>query len=588
MESATLPQQVTELPHARIKTYAEAAKIELARREFLKGNPLPYVRMQWGESIILDDFQIDMLRSLADPLIREVWVKGNTGCGKGGAAGIGVCAYFDLFADARVVITRDKYETAVGVMLSEVGKWFRRMRFPPDAVVRSEQIVSPTNPQHSISCANPMKSEGFAGVHSEHVLFLFDEATAVPDDRYSLSETQATKFLALANPRTTGGAFYDAFHAGVANPDETQTVLGPHGWRRLITVDGEQMLNVRRKCLSRPVAPAGGITVCNRRYHPGEKLTDEDFKLCKPIIPGQTCFDQYMGLCQNSNPDFVACYAHGRFPQEDPDRQVIFGKWLIAPANLWNRFQRAWARCENHEGERRLRELLNKWHPVQAFGFDVGLSDAGDYSTLTVGGFRGVRQQHEFQSKNVRDLVDWVISTAATYGVTLTHGGVPVGMDCDGIGEPIAQAMEARGIRVIHINGNAKSEVDPLKYWNMRAEAYGELGERLNPVARWTYKMTPEGDVSKVDRSMVFLIPPDEELRRQIRAHEKIFPQSDSMKYKITPKTKSPGNEDDNKIKSVKEKLGRSPDNSDSLVYFFRALQHRGADLSEWLARGAF
>lgn len=579
---------IAQLPHGQLKAYADAAKLELARREFLKGNPLPYVRYQWGESIVLDDFQVDMLRSLADPLIREVWVKGNTGCGKGGAAGIGVCAYFDLFEDARVVITRDKYETAVGVMLSEVVKWFKRMRCPPDAIVRSEQIVSTTNAQHSISCANPMKPEGFAGVHSEHVLFLFDEATAVPDDRYSLSETQATKFLALANPRTTGGAFFNAFHDNVNEPDATQTVLGPHGWRRLITVDGEQMLNVRRQCLSRPVSPPGGITVCGHRYAPGEKIPDDHYRHCKAIIPGQTCYDQFMGLKQNPNPDFVACFAHGRFPQEDPDRQVIYGRWLVAPGKLWERWRRAWQRCENHEGEAKLRALLNKWHPVQAFGFDVALSASGDASTLTAGGFRGVRNQHEFKSKNVRELVDWVIETAATYNVTLTDRSVPVGMDCDGIGEPIAQAMEARGIRIIHINGNAKSEVDSLTYVNMRAEAYGELGARLKPDGRWTYEMTPDGDVSREDRSMLFLIPPHAELLRQIRAHEKIFPQSDSMRYKINPKDKSPGNEDDNRIKSVKEKIGRSPDNSDSLVYFYRALQHRGASLEEWLDKGAF
>lgn len=584
---ASLPQ-VLDLPHETLKTYAEAAKFELARREFLRGNPLPYVRIQWGDGIILDDFQVDMLRSLADPLIREVWVKGNTGCGKGGAAAIGICAYFDLFDDARVVITRDKYDTAVGVMLSEVGKWFRKMRIPPDAAVLSEQIVSRINPQRCISCANPLKPEGFAGVHSEHVLFVFDEATAVPDPRYSLSETQATKFMAMANPRTTGGEFFNAFHQGVEEPDKTQTVLGPRGWRRLITVDGADMLNVRRGCLSRPVAPAGGITVDGRRYNPGEKLTDDDFKKCKPIIPGQTCYDQYMGLCQNPNPDFVACYAHGRFPQEDPDRQVIYGRWLVAPGNLWDRFTRAWNRCVNHEGERRLRAMLNKWHPVQAFGLDLALSKDGDCSTLTAGGWRGVRAQHEHRSKNVKELIDWVIKTANSYGVDITQGGIPVGIDCDGLGEPIAQAMAARGIRVIHINGNAKSEVDPLTYINMRAEAYGELGARLKPDGRWTYTETATGEVSREDRPTIFLIPPDAELRRQIRAHEKIFPQADSFRYKITPKEKSPGNEDDNKVKSVKEKLGRSPDNSDSLVYFFRALQHRGADLSEWLEKGAF
>lgn len=583
MESAAIAQ----LPHGQLKAYADAAKFELARREFLKGNPLPYVRYQWGESIVLDDFQIDMLKSLADPGIREVWVKGNTGCGKGGAAGIGVCAYFDLFEDARVVITRDKYETARDVMLSEVKKWFKRMRVPPNAAVTKEQIVSPDNEQHCIVCANPLASEGFAGVHSSHVLFLFDEATAVADDRYSLSETQATKFLALANPRTSGGAFYNAFHAGVNDPDETQTVKGPMGRRRLITVDGEQMMNVRMQCLLHPISPPGGITIDGHHYPHGTTISEEHYKKRQAIIPGQTCYDQYIGLCQNPSPDYVACYAHGRFPQEDPDRQVIYGKWLTAPGVLWDRFTKAWNRCQNHECERRLRAMLSKWNPVQAFGLDIALSADGDFSVLTVGGWRGVRAQHQFRSKNADQLIDWVIEIARTYDINLTDKSTPVGVDTCG-GEVFAQVMEKRGIRVIHINGACKSEVNPDVYFNLRTEAYGELGERLNFIGRYSYAMNADGEVSRDDRPKVFMIPPDEELRRQIRAHEKIFPQSDSMRYKINPKDKSPGNEDDNRIKSVKEKIGRSPDNSDSLVYFYRALQHRGASLEEWLDKGAF
>lgn len=571
------------------------AELELARRDFLDGNPDPYVKLQWP-GVILDNFQRDILSSLADPFIREIWVKGNTGCGKGGSAAIGVCAYFDLFPDARVVITRDKYETAVSVMLSEVGKWFKRMRFPPRAAVQREQIIDPENPQHAIVCANPLKSEGFAGVHSEHVLFLFDEATAVPKDRFDLANTQATKFMALFNPRVTDGPCRDAF--GHEDPDTTRTAIGPYGRRRLITVSGMDCLNVRSKCLRRAISPPGGMTINGRHYPAGEPISREDFADRQPIIPGQTCYDEYQGHLQHSDPDWVAVYAHGRFPNEDPERQIIRGKWLVAPGELWSRFTRAWERTRGRHSERALRKMLNRYHPVEAFGLDIALSAAGDESVLTAGGSRGVRQQHEFRFKQAKELVEHVLKTAReTYGIDLTRGGIPVAIDCDGLGLPIAQMFQTLGVRVIEIRGNATSEVDPKTYINMRAEAYGELGKRLDTENRWgySYESAREGEptplgpprVVRADRHLIFMIPPDVELHRQIRAHEKIFPQSDSMKFKVTPKEKSPGNEDDDKIRSVKEKIGRSPDHSDSLVYFYRGLQHKGADLERWLAAGA-
>lgn len=589
MDTATLTDagqhpQITDVDLDNIETMGAAAEIELARRAFLDGKPEEYIRLQWGK-VILDGFQTDILRSIADPFIREIWVKGNTGCGKGAIAAIGVCAYFDLFSDARVVITRDKYETAVSVMLSEVAKWFRRMRHPPVARVQNERIVDPDNQQHAIVCANPMQPEGFAGVHSEHVLFLFDEATSVPAERFDLANTQATKFMALFNPRTTDGPCRAVFCHD--DPDRTQTALGPYGKRRLITIGGMDCLNVRSQCLRRAIAPPGGMTINEHRYAAGEPISRDDFADRQPIIPGQTCYDEYQGHLQNPDADWVAVYAHGRFPQEDPERQVIRGAWLAAPGRLWTRFTRIWERTRGRHNEVLLQRLLNKYHPVEAFGLDIALSAGGDESVLTVGGSRGVRQQHRYRFKNFRELINWVIDTAKNvYGITLTNGGIPVGVDCDGIGLPIAQMLAEKSVRVIEIHGAATSEVDPKKYVNFRAEAYGELGVRLDPDSKWTYDAkSPE--IAREDRPLIFLIPPDAELHRQIRAHEKIFPQSDTMKFKVTPKEKSPGNEDDDKIRSVKEKIGRSPDHSDSLVYFYRALQHKGFDLGKWLDAGA-
>jgi len=119
---------------------ADAARILLATRKAQAGDPFDWIEYQWGKiyyakdivenpallseiqrmrelkqrHLILDDFQVDMIRSVFDPAIREVYVKGNTGCGKGGAAGIIICAYYCIYPDARIVITRDSYKKSQG------------------------------------------------------------------------------------------------------------------------------------------------------------------------------------------------------------------------------------------------------------------------------------------------------------------------------------------------------------------------------------------------------------------------------------------------------------------------------------------
>ena len=51
------------------------------------GDPLPLVALLWP-AVVLDDWQADIVTSVFDPAIREVFVKGNAGCGKGAAAAL--------------------------------------------------------------------------------------------------------------------------------------------------------------------------------------------------------------------------------------------------------------------------------------------------------------------------------------------------------------------------------------------------------------------------------------------------------------------------------------------------------------------
>lgn len=156
------------------------------------------MRIQWP-TIQLDDWQWDILESLFDPTIRRVFVKGNTGCGKGAAAGIACCIYYHIWDDAKIIITRDSMKMTQKIAFGEVDKWWRQMSVTPPGNLLLSGVYD--NKQHSISLANPQHIEGFRGAHSPHVLFWFDEATAPNlEDKYKLANTQAKKFLALIEP----------------------------------------------------------------------------------------------------------------------------------------------------------------------------------------------------------------------------------------------------------------------------------------------------------------------------------------------------------------------------------------------------
>lgn len=559
----------------QLSTKSEAAKILLAIRKARKGDPIPLVELLWGDFIILDEWQERELREFFSGTIREMFIKGNTGCGKGAFIGLVVCLYYVIFKDARIVLTRDSKETAVSILFAEVCKWWNKMRFKPQARILADKIQDVADLQHIIEVRNPGSGEGFSGAHSPHTLFVFDEATAAvleeakpgEQSRYDLADTQCTHFLACANPRTTSGRFRESFPSD--DPNKTQTIPGRYGNRRLVTVGGKDCMNVRLKCLSQAISPIGGIEIKGQFFKAGEPIPDEYYRHCKPIIPGQTCYDTYMGHKANPDPNFAMIFADGNFPDADPEKQLIVGHWLEASKDRWRRFNAAWAKVRRRH---RLRKLLEGYFPVEALALDVAASADGDETCLTVGGTRGIRKQHVIQERDTTKAVQWVLLTMRSeYGIDLPKSGLPIAVDMDGVGKGVGDMLKELGCNVIEIHGAATPEVSPESYFNKRAESYGEFAKRYDPAG--TFAGQP------------FLLPTDEWLTKELCAHEKLYVKRDAMKFRVTPKSPVPGVKD---VVTVKQKIGRSPDRSDSAVYFYRALQAKDSTLQDWFDAGAF
>ncbi|MBN70258.1 MAG: hypothetical protein CME32_13375 [Gimesia sp.] len=540
--------------HRKRTQNGDDTNLDSAIEQARTGQIRHYVEIQWP-GVQLDEWQWDILESLFDPTIRRVFVKGNTGCGKGAAAGIACCTYFHIWDDAKIVITRDSLRMAQKIAYGEVDKWWRRMTVKPPGKLLTSGIYD--HQQHSISLANPKHIEGFRGAHSPHVLFWFDEATAPNlEDKYKLANTQAKKFLALSNPSTLSGSFRDAFPS--IEPDRTQTIVDQYGKTRCITVSGWECTNVKETCLEQPVAPLGGIKIGSRFYSHGTSIEMEDFEQCKPRIPGQTCYDEFISLLNDPDPLIRNVYALGKFPDQDPEKQVILPDWLVEPVSFWTRWHHLWRRATENQHKSAI-HLLNQIIPVEGFGLDVAASRFGDTSVLAVGGRYGIRAIHECQFADTQQTLKWVLETALTYGVELEQGIVPLAIDWGGgYGNAVGDPLKKRNVHVIEIHSNSASDIDTQKYANKRAELYGEAARRLDPAG--DFRMIP------------FALPDNERLRAELIAPQKIYSGHDGEKYYITPKGRR-GSDENYQGKTLRETLGRSPDRADAVVYCLCALR---------------
>lgn len=544
-------------------TAAQLAVIRAAKHEHVcrlarAGDIEPYIATQWP-GLELDGFQLDIVRSVFDPTIPEVYVKGNTGSGKSAAAGIVVAAYVDVFTDAKVIITSAAYSHAKAVLFGEAARWFRRraLKFP-DINPSGDKLAF--SEERYVECVNPSVDEAFSGRHSPHTLFAFDEGSSIRDTRYKLATTQATKLLVMSNPRTVFGSFRKAFAA--ADPDKTQTILTPRGRRRLITISGSDCRNVREKRLENPVGPPGGIDIRGKHYAAGETIPLEDYEHVKPIIPGQTCYDTYLALRNDPDPRWARVFADGKFPDADPEKQLFLPEWFGRHTARWSRWWRLYRRSKPLSLAKR---LLHEALPVTAFGLDVGASAHRDESVLAAGGRKGVRALHTIREPDTTQLCGWVIRTILhDYGIELNHGGHPIAVDTVGVGKGVGDRLAELGCAVVPMRGN-DSPADGRSYENARTERYATFADRLNPL----------------QHAELFALPDDEFLLAELAAIEKEYRGSDGLRFGITPKERPPGSSYQGQ--SLRERLGRSPDRSDAVSYLWSAVRESGASIDDWL-----
>ena len=175
------------------------------------------------------DYQAEFLRALLAE--RKMTVKSGHGTGKSTTASWAMLWFMLLRYPCKVVVTAPTSSQLFDAMFAELKRWINELPKELQQLlnVKSDRVELVSAPAEAfISCrtARAETPEALAGVHSDNVLLIIDEASGVPEQVYeaaagSMSGHNATTLM-LSNPTRSSGTFFES-HNRMANSWWTRT-----------------------------------------------------------------------------------------------------------------------------------------------------------------------------------------------------------------------------------------------------------------------------------------------------------------------------------------------------------------------------
>lgn len=195
-------------------------KEEAAVRRWRAGGPALFAAEAMGATPT--DQQWQASKALAEK--RRVSVRSGHGTGKSSFMAWSVIWFLACYFPAKVPATAPTSHQLEDVLWSEIAKWHRRLSETlPELGAQFEWSSSAyrmrSSPHESFSVARtsrPERPEALQGFHSDHILFLIDEASGVADNVFEVAEgalsTEGAFVVMAANPTRQAGYFFDSHH----------------------------------------------------------------------------------------------------------------------------------------------------------------------------------------------------------------------------------------------------------------------------------------------------------------------------------------------------------------------------------------
>ena len=214
-----------------------------------RDNPVLFVREVLGATPY--DYQEEFLNAISSGE-RKMSVRSGHGTGKSTSASWAMLWFLLLRFPNKVVVTAPTSSQLFDALFAELKRWINEL--PPHLqqllTVKSDRVELTSAASEAFISARTSRAEtpeALAGVHSENVLLVVDEASGVPEKVFeaaagSMSGHSATTLL-LSNPTRSSGTFY-----------ESQTRMSKSWWTR------------RWSCVDSPLVSDEFVNEMRERY----------------------------------------------------------------------------------------------------------------------------------------------------------------------------------------------------------------------------------------------------------------------------------------------------------------------------------
>lgn len=519
-----------------------ADPLEAKRRALLSSfavDPLAFVRFFWPD-VKLYDKQVEVLLSVRDN--DETYVPAGNGLGKDYIGGLVALWFYCTRSPARVVTTSVKYEQLKSVLWGEIRSFVESSAQPLPIQMNDLHIRQILNgkiiPKGELVGITSDRQEATLGRHVARgqdglprTLILFDEASGVSDAVYDSSDTWAHRKLIIGNCWPCANFFFRGVQGGdVFSRD------GKRCYKKVIRITAEDSPNVRlaRARIARNKEPNGKI-----------------------LIPGVIDWDTLQAREQLWDEIKKCVGLHARF-HTGADVMLVPSQWL--------------ALCRGAKPATQAR----------AMGVDTG--EGGDPSAWVIVGERGILKIRSQRTPDTSVIPGITLALMKQYGLAAER----VYFDLGGGGHEHVDHLRSRGfavrgigfgesakphVIVNHTKGIAQREQERAQVYtfkNRRAEMYFGIRQALRPDENERPRFHIPTGAGELTESGV---NPYEELIRQLAAMPLLY--DEEGRIYLPPKDRPRGSTD--KKPTLREILGRSPDEADALALAIFGMNSRSA-----------
>lgn len=496
-------------------------------------DPILFQKLCWPD-ITLYDKQREILHSVRDN--DETIVPAGNALGKDFVSALCALWFFCSRSPCRVVTSSVDQPQLKGVLWGEIRRFVQTSRYPlpiqmNDLMIRQIQPDGTPEPRSYLIGRVTAKGEGLLGHHIEQradglprTLALFDECSGIENGCWEVVDTWAHRKLAIGNPYPCTNFFFRGVKDGDVPSDD-----GRRYYRKIVRIRAVDSPNIR---------------LAERQIAMGREPTLE------VVVPGVADYPTYLKRRKLWDEMRQSIGLDAEF-YEGAEVRLYPPQWL-------DRAARVAEALPNRRGRSGRRTM------------GVDAAEGGDSSVWTVCDRLGVLHQLSLKTKDTATIQGRTLALMKEWDVRPED----VLFDRGGGGKQHADYLRRKGYEVRTV-GFGEAATDPkivrrmrtsrermddaetrYVYKNRRAEMYGLLRLLLDPDSE--------------DRP--FGIPDElDELRRQLAPMPLMY--DDEGRLMLPPKDKKSR---DSNVETIREMLGRSPDEADSLVLAVFGLLRRG------------